>query len=75
MANCNATTVLPLHVSVKMCDRESIKLHVTFFSFSTTDVYATAIKWFHQLKVIQNNFHCRTVKHVHCVKSQSFLYS
>ena len=39
MANCNARTVLPLHVSaVKMCDRESIKLHVTFFSFSTTDV-------------------------------------
>ena len=32
---------VPLHVSVKMCDRESIKLHVTFFSFSTTDVYAT----------------------------------
>ena len=41
MANCNARTVLPLHVSVKFCDRESIKLHVTFFSFSTTDVYAT----------------------------------
>ena len=58
MANCNARTVLPLHVSVKMCDRESIKLHVTFFSFSTTDVYATsAIKWFHQLKVIKNSVH------------------
>ena len=41
MANCKARTVLLLHVSVKMCDRESIKLHVTFFSFSTTDVYAT----------------------------------